>query len=156
MVTKLKPYNPSPSELIAEWQVIDASDEVLGRLATRVARLLMGKHKPGYVRHLLCGDFVVVTNAASVKVTGKKAEQKVYLRHSQYPGGLRRIPYSRVMATQPERIIKSAVKGMLPRTKLGRRMLSRLKVYAGPEHPHQAQVIGSEKRRPAAGRSGDG
>lgn len=155
MVTKLKPYNPSASELIAEWQVIDASDEILGRLATRVARLLMGKHKPGYVRHLLCGDFVVVTNAARVKVTGKKAEQKVYLRHSGYPGGLKRIPYARVMATHPERIIKSAVKGMLPRTKLGRRMLSRLKVYGGPEHPHQAQVIGSEKRRPAAGRSGD-
>lgn len=155
MVTVLKPYNPKASELEADWLVVDAVDEVLGRLATRVAWILIGKHKPGYVRHLLCGDYVVVINAEKVRVTGKKAEQKVYLRYSGYPGNLKRIPYARVMATHPERILKAAVKGMLPRTKLGRRMLSRLKVYAGPEHPHQAQVIGSQQRKSAAESSGD-
>ncbi len=150
MVTRLKPYNPSASELEAEWHVVDATDQVLGRLATQIAWLLMGKHKSGYVRHLMSGDFVVVVNASSIRVTGKKADQKEYFRHSQYPGHLKRIPYRRVLDRHPERIIFSAVKGMLPRNKLGKRMLTRLKVYSGPEHPHQAQVIASEKRRAAA------
>ena len=154
MVTRLKPYNPSASELEADWHVIDASGEILGRLASPIARLLMGKHKPGYVPHLLCGDFVVVTNASKVRLTGRKAEQKVYRRHSQYPGGLKLIPYATMLEKHPERVLQLAVKGMLPRTKLGRKMLSRLKVYAGPEHPHEAQVIGSQKRI-AARESGD-
>ena len=146
MVTKLKHYNPSASDLTHDWQVLDASGQVLGRLATQVAMYLMGKHKPGYVPHMLAGDFVVVINASEIKVTGLKAQQKIYKRYSQYPGTLKEIPYERMQEKFPERIIEMAVKGMLPKNKLGRRMLKRLKVYAGPEHPHSAQVIGSERR----------
>ena len=140
MVVKLKPYNPSASEMEAGWQVVDADDKILGRLATDIAMKLMGKDKPRYVPHLLSGDFVVVVNAEKIKITGKKAEQKVYVRHSQYPGNRKEIPYARMQAQHPDRIIIQAVKGMLPRTKLGRKMLGRLKVYAGPEHPHAAQI----------------
>jgi len=146
MVTKLKQYNPSAGDLVNDWQVVDAKDQVLGRLATQVATFLMGKHKPSYVPHMLSGDFVVVINAAQIKVTGLKAEQKIYKRHSQYPGNLKEIPYSRMQERQPERIIELAVKGMLPKSKLGRQMMRRLKVYAGEEHPHSAQVLGSERR----------
>jgi len=146
MVTKLKHYNPRASDLVNDWQVLDASGQVLGRLATQVAMFLMGKHKPGYVPHMLSGDFVVVVNARDIKVTGLKAEQKIYKRYSQYPGTLKEIPYERMQAKFPERIIEMAVKGMLPKNKLGRRMLKRLKVYAGPEHPHSAQIIGSDRR----------
>ena len=146
MVTKLKHYNPSHDELVNDWQVIDAGEQVLGRLATRVAKLLMGKHKPSYVPHLLSGDFVIVTNAANIRVTGLKAEKKVYRRHSQYPGNLKEISFERMKEKSPERILELAVKGMLPKNKLGRRMLKRLKVYAGAEHPHSAQVIGSQLR----------
>ena len=145
MITKLKPYNPSATDLKADWHVIDATDEVLGRLASRIAPMLMGKHKPEYVPHLLCGDFVVVTNASKVRLTGRKVSQKVYKRHSNHPGGLKIIPYETMIAKHPERVLQMAVKGMLPHTKLGRRMLSRLKIHAGPEHPHEAQVIGSQK-----------
>jgi large subunit ribosomal protein L13 len=109
---------------------------------------LMGKHKPTYVPHMLTGDFVVVTNASKIKVTGLKAEQKIYKRHSQYPGNLKEIPYARMQERQPTRIIELAVRGMLPKNKLGRQMMSRLKIYAGEEHPHSAQILGSE-RRPA-------
>ena len=146
MVTKLKHYNPSAKELVNDWQVLDAKDQVLGRLATQVAMFLMGKHKPTYVPHMLSGDFVVVINASEIRVTGLKAQQKIYKRYSQYPGTLKEIPYERMQERFPERIIEMAVKGMLPKNKLGRRMLKRLKVYAGPEHPHSAQVIGSERR----------
>ncbi len=146
MVTKLKHYNPRASDLVNDWQVLDASGQVLGRLATQVAMFLMGKHKPGYVPHMLSGDFVVVVNARDIKVTGLKAEQKIYKRYSQYPGTLKEIPYARMQEKFPERIIEMAVKGMLPKNKLGRRMLKRLKVYAGPEHPHSAQIIGSDRR----------
>ena len=146
MVTKIKPYNPRAKDLVADWHVIDASGEVLGRLATRVAWLLMGKHKPGYVRHLSSGDFVVVVNADKVRTTGNKSQQIVYRRHSQYPGNLREIPYQRVMETHPTRIIEHAVRGMLPKSKLGDRMYSRLKVYAEETHPHMAQVTGSQRR----------
>ena len=146
MVTKLKHYNPRANELVNDWQVLDASGQVLGRLATQVATFLMGKHKPSYVPHMLTGDFVVVINAKEIKVTGLKAEQKIYRRHSQYPGNLKEIPYSRMQERQPERIIELAVKGMLPKNKLGRQMLKRLKVYAGAEHPHEAQILGSERR----------
>ena len=140
MVVKLKAYNPSASEIEAGWQVVDADGKILGRLATEIAMKLMGKDKPSYVPNLLSGDYVVVINAEKVKITGKKAEQKEYIRHSQYPGNRKAIPYERMQAQHPDRIIIQAVKGMLPRTKLGRKMLGRLKVYAGAEHPHTAQI----------------
>jgi len=146
MVTRLKHYNPSARDMVNDWQVLDASGQVLGRFATQVAMFLMGKNKPEYVPHMLSGDFVVVINAREIKVTGRKAQQKIYKRYSQYPGTLKEIPYERMQARFPERIIEMAVKGMLPKNKLGRRMLKRLKVYAGPEHPHSAQVIGSDRR----------
>jgi large subunit ribosomal protein L13 len=146
MVTRIKPYNPRAKDLVADWHVIDASGEVLGRLASRIAWLLMGKHKPGYVRHLSSGDFVVVVNAQKVRTTGKKSEQIVYRRHSQYPGNLKEIPYQRVMETHPTRIIEHAVRGMLPKSKLGDRMYTRLKVYAEETHPHVAQLTGSQRR----------
>lgn len=146
MVTKLKQYNPKASEITNDWKVVDADGQVLGRLATQVAMYLMGKHKPTYVPHMLTGDFVVVINASKIKVTGLKGEQKIYKRHSQYPGNLKEIPYSRMQERQPTRIIELAVRGMLPKSKLGRQMMSRLKIYAGEEHPHSAQVLGSERR----------
>ena len=146
MVTKLKQYNPKASEITNDWQVVDADGQVLGRLATQVAMYLMGKHKPTYVPHMLTGDFVVVINASKIKVTGLKAEQKIYKRHSQYPGNLKEIPYARMQERQPTRIIELAVRGMLPKSKLGRQMMSRLKIYAGAEHPHSAQGLGSERR----------
>ncbi len=151
MITRLKPYNPSASDLKADWHVVDADGQVLGRLATDLAMKLMGKNKPGYVPHMLSGDFVVVINAEKIKVTGKKAEQKEYIRHSQYPGNRKAIPYERMLERHPDRILRAAVKGMLPRNKLGRHMLGRLKVYAGPEHPHSAQIIGSANRVSASG-----
>ena len=146
MVTRLKHYNPSARDMVNDWQVLDASGQVLGRFATQVAMFLMGKNKPEYVPHMLSGDFVVVLNAREIKVTGRKAQQKIYKRYSQYPGTLKEIPYERMQARFPERISEMDVKGMLPKNKLGRRMLKRLKVYAGPEHPHSAQVIGSDRR----------
>lgn len=146
MVTKLKPYNPSASELESDWHVIDAQDKVLGRLASEAAMLLMGKHRPEYVPHLLSGDFVVITNAGKIKVTGNKADQIVYRRHSQKPGKLKEIPYRRVQAKTPTRIIEHAVRGMLPKNKLGERMIRRLKVYAGEEHPHVSQIAWTEQR----------
>ena len=146
MVTKLKQYNPKASEIVNDWQVVDADGQVLGRLATNVSTFLMGKHKPAYVPHMLTGDFVVVLNASKIKVTGLKAEQKIYKRYSQYPGTLKEIPYARMQERQPTRIIELAVKGMLPKNKLGRQMMTRLKIYAGAEHPHEAQILGSDRR----------
>lgn len=145
MPTKLKHYNPSASELNNLWRVFDADGKVLGRLASEIAMVLMGKHKADYVPHMASGDFVIVVNADKVELTGHKDEQKFYRRHSQYPGNLKEIPYSQMSARTPERVIELAVRGMLPKNKLGRKMLTRLKVYAGPEHPHSAQVIGSER-----------
>ena len=146
MVTKLKPYNPSASELVSDWHVMDARGKVLGRLATEAAMLLMGKHRPEYVPHMISGDFVIVTNAAEVTVTGNKENQIVYRRHSQKPGKLKEIPYKKVRAAFPERIIEHAVRGMLPKNKLGERMIRRLKVYAGEEHPHVSQIAWSAGR----------
>ena len=145
MPTKLKHYNPSASELESRWRVFDADGKVLGRLASEIATILMGKHRASYVPHMASGDFVIVVNAAKVDLTGRKSEQKIYRRHSQYPGNLKEIPFSRMLDRTPERVIELAVRGMLPKTKLGSKMLSRLKVYSGPEHPHMAQVIGSER-----------
>lgn len=146
MDTKIKPYNPSANELESDWHVIDAQDKILGRLSSEAATLLMGKHRPEYVPHLLSGDFVIITNAAKVKVTGNKADQIVYRRHSQKPGKLKEIPYRRVQEKAPTRIIEHAVRGMLPKNKLGERMIRRLKVYAGEEHPHVSQIAWTEQR----------
>ncbi len=153
MVTKLKPYNPSASDLVADWHVLDAKGKVLGRIASEAATLLMGKHRPTYVPHMLSGDFVVIINAAEVMVTGNKADQIVYRRHSQKPGKLKEIPYRRVQDKFPERVIEHAVRGMLPKNKLGERMIRRLKVYAGEEHPHESQLTwtaGRPEREAAA------
>jgi len=136
----VKTYSTKVSEVEREWHVIDASGKTLGRLASEVAQLLRGKHKPMYVPYLDTGDFVVVINASKVRVTGKKAEQKIYYHHSGYPGGLKSTSYAKMMESHPTRVIKHAVKGMLPHNRLGAAMFNKLKVYAGPTHPHQAQV----------------
>ncbi len=136
-----------------DWHVIDAEGRTLGRLCTEIAVLLQGKHKPIYVPYLNTGDFVIVVNAEKIHVTGNKLEQKVYYRHSGYHGGLKEETLAKVLAKTPTRVIKRAVKGMLPKNTLGRHMLSRLKVYAGGEHPHQAQVNAGEERASAAGAS---
>lgn len=129
------------SDLRPRWHVIDAEGQVLGRLAVQIAHILKGKHKPNYSPHMLTGDFVIVINSAKVRVTGRKAEQKIYYSHSQYPGGLKAVPYGRMMARHPNRVIEHAVKGMLPHNRLGRQMFHRLKVYPGAEHPHESQVV---------------
>ena len=136
----MKTYSTKASDIKREWHVIDASNEVLGRLATRIANLLMGKHKPLFCRNLDVGDFVVVINADKIRVTGNKIKQKMYHRHSGYPGGLKSVSLEKMMQTHPTRVIENAVKGMLPRNKLNARMMKRLKVYAGDNHPHQGQV----------------
>ncbi|HJN48536.1 MAG TPA: 50S ribosomal protein L13 [Acidobacteriota bacterium] len=130
---------PSKKTLNPEWHVIDAEGQVLGRLATRIATILMGKHKPGYTPFLDCGDHVVVVNADKVVLTGNKMNDKKYYRYSGYPGGIKEARARRVMRENPTRILESAVRGMVPKTKLGRQMFSKLRVYAGPEHPHEAQ-----------------
>ncbi len=134
-----KTYYPKPGEVQREWLLIDAEGQTLGRLASRVARLLMGKDKPAYTPGVDVGDFVVVINAEKIAVTGKKLDEKVYYRHSGYPGGLKQITLREQLSRHPERVIKAAVKGMLPRNRLGRKLLRKLRVYAGPEHPHHAQ-----------------
>jgi len=136
----MKTYSPKAKDIEREWWVIDAADRTLGRIATQVAYLLMGKHKPIYASHTDTGDYVVVINAAKVKVTGKKAEQKIYYRHSGYPGGLKSQRFEELFGKDPSRVIELAVKGMLPHNRLGRAMFKKLKVYPGNEHPHQAQI----------------
>jgi len=136
----VRTYTPKPADITRQWHVIDATDVVLGRLASHVADLLRGKHKPIYTPHLDTGDFVVVVNAGKVAMTGNKREQSIVYRHSGFPGGLKRRSYDDVLNTRPERIIEKAVKGMIPHTTLGRHQLTKLKIYAGPEHPHQAQA----------------
>jgi large subunit ribosomal protein L13 len=135
-----KTYSIKASDIERKWHVIDASDEVLGRLATRIAGLLMGKHKPMFCRNLDVGDFVVVINADKVRVTGNKAKQKMYYRHSGYPGGLKSVSLEKMMQTHPNRVIEHAVRGMLPRNKLNAGMMKRFKVYSGDSHPHSGQV----------------
>lgn len=135
----MKTYAVKASEIERNWYVVDATDKVLGRLATDIARVLRGKHKPMYSTHLDTGDYVVVVNAERVRLTGKKAEQKEYFRHSGYMGGERLIPFRRMLERHPERVIQLAVKGMLPKNTLGRQMLKKLKVYPGSDHPHAAQ-----------------
>ncbi len=127
-------------DLKPDWHILDAQGKTLGRLSSEIATLLTGKLKPIYVPHLLTGDYVVVTNAEKIRVTGNKLKQKIYYRHSGYHGGLSERTLAQMLDKTPDRVIRLAVKGMLPRNKLGRKMLSRLKVYAGPDHPHQAQI----------------
>jgi large subunit ribosomal protein L13 len=136
----VRTFSPKASDVTRQWHVIDATDVVLGRLASQVAILLRGKHKPTFAPHVDSGDFVIVINADKVALTGKKREQKFAYRHSGYPGGLTAKPYRELLAERPDRAIEKAVRGMLPHTTLGRQMLKKLKVYAGPNHPHQAQA----------------
>ncbi len=143
---RAKTYQPKEGELVPYWHVVDAQGQVLGRLASHVARLLMGKHKPIYTPHLPVGDYVVVINAAKVRVTGRKLTQKLYRRHSGYMGGLKEMPLRDMLARHPERVIELAVKRMLPKNRLGRKLLRRLKVYPGPQHPHEAQVRWSQRQ----------
>jgi large subunit ribosomal protein L13 len=135
----VRTYSPKAGDIHRQWHVIDASDVVLGRLASHVATLLRGKHKPIFAPHVDTGDFVIVVNAEKVALSGTKLTDKRAYRHSGYPGGLRSVAYRDLMASRPERVVEKAVKGMLPKNTLGRAMLRKLKVYAGPDHPHQAQ-----------------
>ncbi|MEU6996811.1 50S ribosomal protein L13 [Nonomuraea sp. NPDC046570] len=132
-------YSPKPADVQRQWYVIDATDVVLGRLASHVATLLRGKHKPIFANHVDTGDFVIVINADKVHLSGNKLEQKKAYRHSGYPGGLRAVSYGELMEKRPDRAVEKAVKGMLPKNALGRKMAKKLKVYAGSDHPHQAQ-----------------
>ncbi|MGB4164027.1 MAG: 50S ribosomal protein L13 [Bacillota bacterium] len=132
-------YMAKPEEVVRKWYVVDASGRTLGRLASKVAAILRGKHKPTYTPHVDTGDYVIVVNADKVVVTGNKARDKVYYHHTQYPGGLRSITFEDLMKKSPERVIERAVRGMLPCNRLGRSMIKKLKVYASPDHPHQAQ-----------------
>ena len=132
-------YTPKASEIERQWLVVDADGQTLGRLATRVARLLTGKHKPTYSTHIDTGDHVIVINAEKIKVTGDKLESKYYYRHSGYPGGLRQEKLSHLLERRPEEVVRRAVKGMVPHTRLGTQQMRKLKVYAGKDHPHEAQ-----------------
>lgn len=135
----MKTFIAKPAEVEHSWYVIDAEGQTLGRLSTQIATILRGKHKPIYTPHVDCGDYVVVINAEKIHVTGRRLEQKKYYRHSGYPGGLSEISLADQLERFPTRPIELAVKGMLPKNKLGRKMYKKLKVYAGPEHPHEAQ-----------------
>ena len=135
----MKTWNAKPADVERRWYVVDAEGETLGRLATRIADTLRGKRKPTYTPHIDTGDFVVVVNAEKVVVTGKKLEQKLYYRHSGYPGGLRSRTLAAQLERRPTEVLRKAVKGMVPRNRLSRAQMSKLKIYAGPQHPHQAQ-----------------
>lgn len=135
----VRTFSPKAGDITRQWHVVDASDVVLGRLASQVAVLLRGKHKPIFAPHMDTGDFVIVVNAEKLSLSGKKLEQKFAHRHSGYPGGLTSVAYAELMAKHPERVVEKAVKGMLPKNSLGRQQLRKLKVYAGPKHPHEAQ-----------------
>ena len=141
----MRTYSTKVSDIERQWWVIDASGRTLGRLATEAAVLLKGKHKPIYSPHLDVGDYVVIVNAAKIEVTGKKLTDKIYYHHSNYPGGLKSISLEKMLETHPTRAVEHAVKGMLPHNRLGAAMFKKLKVYAGAEHPHKAQVKAAEK-----------
>ena len=140
MVKRQTTYTPKPADISRRWFVVDAADVPLGRLASRLAPILVGKHKPTYAPHMDGGDFVVVVNADKVAVTSTNSQNKIYYRHSGYPGGLKEESFESLIGRRPEAVIERAVRGMLPKSKLGRRMIRKLKVYAGPDHPHQAQA----------------
>jgi len=137
----MKTYQIKKREALAQrqWHIVDADGKVLGRLASEVAKVLRGKHKPAFAPHVDAGDFVIVVNAQGVRLTGKKREDKIYYRHSEYPGGMRTSTAEKLLADKPETLIRLAVKGMLPKSRLGRRLSTKLKVYAGSDHPHEAQ-----------------
>ncbi|SKC35452.1 50S ribosomal protein L13 [Maledivibacter halophilus] len=135
----MKSYVAKPQEVERKWYVVDAEGKTLGRLATQVATILRGKHKPTFTPHVDTGDFVIILNAEKVKLTGKKLDQKMYRWHTGYPGGLKERTYREMINNKPEKVVFSAVKGMLPKNKLGRQMIKKLRVYRGPEHGHQAQ-----------------
>jgi large subunit ribosomal protein L13 len=135
----MRTYSPSANEIERAWYVIDLEDQILGRAATRIATVLRGKHKPTFVPHLDSGDHVIVVNASKVRLAGEKDLAKMYHSHSGFPGGIRSVPFLRMMDRSPEQVVEIAVRGMLPKGRLGRAMGSKLKVYAGPEHPHVAQ-----------------
>ncbi|GMW01352.1 MAG: 50S ribosomal protein L13 [Candidatus Hydrogenedentota bacterium] len=135
----MKTYVPKEGEVKKEWLVIDAEDQILGRVAAEAAKLLRGKHKPQFTPHMDCGDHVIIVNADKARVTGSKGTEKIYYHHSQYPGGLRELTYNEVMQKYPTRAMMLAVKGMLPKNKMGHKLLKHLRVYAGGEHPHVAQ-----------------
>ena len=132
-------YMAKPDEVDKKWYVVDAEGKTLGRLASRIATVLRGKHKPEYTPHVDTGDFVIVVNSEKVTLTGNKWDQKIHYKHSQYPGGLKTKTYSELRENNPQEIIRHAVDGMVPNNKLGKKMMKKLKIYAGPDHPHQAQ-----------------
>ncbi len=138
-IMRIKTYTPKPEDIQREWFVIDAKDQTLGRLATQIAQILRGKHKPIFSPHMDVGDFVIVINCEKIRVTGNKLDDKRYYRHSGYPGGIRSVTLRQQLDKFPDRVIRTAVRGMLPKNKLGRQMIKKLKVYAGENHPHQAQ-----------------
>ncbi len=135
-----KTYYPKLEELASEWILVDADGQTLGRVASQVAAYLLGKHKPGFMPGVLVGDFVVIINAEKIHATGNKMEDKVYFHHSNHPGGMKSVTLRQQLASHPDRVLTAAVWGMLPHNKLGRQLIKRLKVYAGPEHPHAAQM----------------
>jgi large subunit ribosomal protein L13 len=135
----VRTYSPKPADIQRQWHVIDATDVVLGRLAVQTANLLRGKHKPTFAPHVDGGDFVIIVNASKVSLSGDKATKKLAYRHSGYPGGLSATPFGELLEKDPRRAIEKAVWGMLPKNRLGRQMIKKLKVYGGPDHPHQAQ-----------------
>jgi large subunit ribosomal protein L13 len=139
-VETMKTYSAKKEDVERQWVVIDAQDQVLGRLATRVAHILRGKNKPVFTNHVDTGDFVIIVNAEKIRLTGNKLDGKVYYRHSGYPGGIKGITAREMLERKPEQVIKIAVKGMLPKNRLGSKMITKLKVYAGPDHPHEAQT----------------
>jgi large subunit ribosomal protein L13 len=145
--TTQKTYTPKASEVTHAWRLVDADGQTLGRLATQIATWLRGKHLPTFSEHMDLGDFVVVVNASGLKVTGNKAQQRMYYRHSTYPGGLKAVALGDLLARHPDQLLKRTVRGMLPHNALGRKMLRKLKVYAGPQHPHAAQFRALEKQQ---------
>jgi large subunit ribosomal protein L13 len=136
----MRTYSPRPADIQRDWYVVDAQDQILGRLATRIAHVLRGKHKPTFAPHMDVGDYVIVVNAAGVRLVGDKGTQSLAYRHSGFPGGLKSVPFARLLAEKPDRLVERAVRGMLPKNSLGRDMARKLKVYAGPDHPHSAQA----------------
>ncbi|SIO35536.1 50S ribosomal protein L13 [Halodesulfovibrio marinisediminis] len=135
----MKTFSPKPEDITREWFVVDAEDQILGRLATQIAHRLRGKHKPEFAPHVDNGDFIVVVNCEKIKVTGKKMEDKMYYRHTGFPGGLKEANLETMLEKKPEDVIRKAVQGMLPKNRLGRALMKKLKVYVGTEHPHAAQ-----------------
>ncbi len=146
----MKTYSLKAKETEVRWHVLDADGQTLGRFASEVAQLLRGKYRPTYTPHMDNGDFVVIVNAAKVRTTGNKAQQKMYYRHSGYPGGLKETPLARMLETHTERVLQQAVKGMLPHNRLSRRLLRHLKIYGGPDHPHEAQINAGSRTKDSA------